>query len=179
MPVTPFHLGPGLALKSFAPRNVSFTIFAFTQILIDLEALYYFAIDDGHMHRHLHSFLGAAIVAGVGVAIGRPICQWLLKKWNSHLSPKQRQWLYVEPKISFKSAIWGAALGALSHIVLDSIMHGDMKPFLPFSNKNGLYGLLTLDQLDLLCMFSGVLGILAIGGLFLLKKRRRTVLNSN
>ena len=42
MPVTPFHLGPGIALKSVAPRHFSFTIFAFTQILIDLEALYYF-----------------------------------------------------------------------------------------------------------------------------------------
>jgi hypothetical protein len=146
------------------------TIFAFSQILIDLEALFYFAQNDGHMHRHLHTFLGAAIVAGVSVAIGRPICQWLLKKWNTHLSPKQKQWLFVEPVISLKSAIVGGALGGFSHILLDSIMHGDMSPFLPFSDKNGLYSILTFDQLDLLCMLGGVFGILILAGLFLLRK---------
>lgn len=179
MPVTPLHLGPGVALKSVASRHVSFTIFVFTQILIDLEALYFFIQDDGHMHRHFHTFLGAAIVAAVGVAIGRPICQWLLKKWNSRLSPEQNRWLYVEPQISIKSAIWGAALGAFSHIVLDGTMHADMQPFLPFSDKNGLYHILTLDQLDMLCMLSGVLGLLILAGLYLLKKRRKTVLDSD
>ena len=74
MPVTPFHLGPGIALKSIAPRYVSFSIFAFTQILIDLEALYFFAQNDSHMHRHFHTYLGASIVAGISVVIGRPIC---------------------------------------------------------------------------------------------------------
>lgn len=179
MPVTPFHLGPGIALKSVASRHISFTIFAFTQMVIDLEALYYFAQNAGHMHRHVHTFLGAAIVAGVCAVIGRPICQWLLKKWNNHLSPKQKQWLYVEPKISIKSAISGAALGAFSHIVLDGIMHADMQPFLPFSYKNGLYHILTLDQLDLLCVLSGVLGLFILAGLYLLRKRRKTVLDSD
>lgn len=179
MPVTPFHLGPGLAFKSVAPRQVGFTIFAFSQILIDLEALFYFAQNDGHMHRHLHTFLGAAIVAGVSVVIGRPICQWLLKKWNNHLSSKQKQWLFVEPVISLKSASVGAALGAFSHIVLDSIMHGDMRPFLPFSGKNGLYNILTLDQLDIMCVLSGTLGLLILTGIYLLRKRQKTVLDSD
>jgi membrane-bound metal-dependent hydrolase YbcI (DUF457 family) len=166
MPVTPFHLGPGIAFKLIASRHVSFTIFAFTQILIDLEAFYYFAQNDGHMHRHLHTFLGAAIVAGVGVVVGRPLCQWLLKLWNSHLSPVQKRWLYVEPQI-------------FSHILLDSIMHGDMQPFLPFSDKNGLYHILTLDQLDMLCVVSGFVGLLILAGLFLLRKRQKTVLDSD
>ena len=179
MPVTPLHLGPGIALKSIASRHVSFTIFAFTQIVIDIEALFYFAQNEGHMHRHLHTFLAAAIVAAVCAVIGRPICQWLLKKWNGHLSFKQKQWLYVEPHISLKAAIWGAALGAFSHIVLDSIMHGDIKPFLPFSDKNGLYHILTLDQLDMLCVLSGIIGILILIGLFTLRKRRKTVVHSD
>jgi hypothetical protein len=173
MPISPFHLGQGVAFKSAASRHVSFTIFALTQILIDLEALFYFAQNDGHMHRHLHTLVGAAIVAGVGVVVGRPICQWFLKKWNRHLSSKQKQWLFVEPSISLKSAIWGAALGAFSHIVLDSMMHGDMKPFMPFSDKNGLYNILTLDQLDMLCVLSGILGLLILAGFFLPGKRRK------
>ena len=173
MPVTPFHLGPGVALKSVAPRHVSFIIFAFTQILIDLEALYFFAQNDWHMHRYLHTYVGATIVAGISVAIGRPICQWLLKKWNNQLSPKQKKWLYVEPAISIKSAVIAAALGAYSHILLDSIMHYDIKPFSPFIGKNGLYGIMSLDQLDLLCGLSGILGLLILTWLCLIRPKLR------
>ena len=179
MPVTLFHLGPGLAFKSVASRHVSFTLFAFTQILVDLEALYFFAQNDSHMHRHLHTYLGATIVAGIGVVIGRPICQWLLKKWNNHLSPKQKKWLYVEPAIFIKSAVIGAALSAYSHILLDSIMHYDIKPFAPFISKNGLYDIIKLDQLDLLCGLSGILGLLILTALGLIRKKHKTALLSD
>ena len=179
MPVTLFHLGPGVALKSVAPRYVSFTLFGFTQILIDLEALYFFAQNDAHMHRYLHTYVGATIVAGISAAIGRPICQWLLKKWNNRLSPKQEKWLFVEPAISLKSAVLGAALGAYCHILIDSIMHYDIKPFSPFIGKNGLYGILTIDQLDLLCVLSGILGLLIYAGICLRRKRHKTVLPSD
>jgi hypothetical protein len=58
-------------------------------------------------------------------------------------------------------------------------MHGDMQPFLPFSDKNGLYHILTLDQLDMLCVVSGFVGLLILAGLFLLRKRQKTVLDSD
>lgn len=174
MPVLPFHLGPGVALKSVAPRYFSFTLFAFTQILIDLEALYFFAQNDSHMHRHLHTYLGATIIAGISVVIGRPICQWLIKKWNSHLSPKQKEWLYIEPTISIKSGCMGAALGAYSHILLDSIMHYDIKPLAPLIGKNGFYNIITLDQLDLVCGLSGILGIFLIATIGLIRKTHKS-----
>lgn len=179
MPITPLHLGPGIAFKSIASRHISFTVFALTQMVIDLEALYFFIQNARHMHRFLHTFVGATIVAAICAVIGRPFCQWILKKWNSHLSPEQKRWLYVEPQISISAAIWSATLGAFSHILLDSIMHGDMQPFLPFSGKNGVYHILTLDQLDLLCALSGFVGLLILAGLFLLRKRQKTVLNSD
>ena len=56
MPITPFHLGPGVAFKSAASKHISFTVFAFTQLVIDLEALFNFAQNDGHMHRHFTPF---------------------------------------------------------------------------------------------------------------------------
>ena len=93
MPVTLFHLGPGLAHKSVASRHVSFTIFAFTQILID--------------------------------------------------------------------------------------MHYDIKPFAPFIDENGLYGIITLDQLDVLCGLSGILGLLILTALGLIRKKHKTALLSD
>jgi hypothetical protein len=179
MPITPFHLGPGVAIKSFASKHVSFTIFAFTQILIDLEALYFFVQNDWHLHRYLHSYLGATIVVGLSIAIGRPICQWFVKKWNDNLSKKQKEWLYVKPTISIKSAIMGSVLGAYSHVFLDSIMHYDIKPFSPFSDRNGLFGIITIDQLDLFCVLSGIIGVLILVGFRVLNKRHHNALQSD
>ena len=149
------------------------------QFLIDLEALYYFAQNNWHMHRHLHTYVGATLIAGISIAIGRPICHWLLKKWNSHLSCEQKKWLYVAPTISIRSAVTGAVLGAYSHIMLDSIMHSDIKPLLPFTGKNGLYGIITLNQLDLFCLASGIFGLFIIAALGLLRKRRKAGLSSD
>ena len=39
MPITPFHFGPGAAVKAVAPRHFSFTVFAFSQVMIDLEPI--------------------------------------------------------------------------------------------------------------------------------------------
>ncbi len=162
MPVTPLHFGPGAALKSLGPKHVSFILFAFTQIIIDLESIYYFLLDDWPVHRFLHTYLGATVVLAIGIVIGRPACQWLLNKWNGKLSKKQKKRLYIAPKISMKSAIIGSTIGAYSHIFLDSIMHADIKPFSPFTDANGMYRLITLNQLDLFCLISGIVGVLIL-----------------
>jgi hypothetical protein len=37
MPVTPFHLGPGLAAKAVLGRHMSLTVFGLGQVAMDLE----------------------------------------------------------------------------------------------------------------------------------------------
>ena len=39
MPVTPFHLGTGLAAKSLAPRRFSLTVFTLVQVVMDCEVI--------------------------------------------------------------------------------------------------------------------------------------------
>ena len=52
----------------------------------------------------------------------------------------------------------GALFGTLSHVVLDSLMHADMAPLLPWSKGNPLYGAIAIDTLHWLCLIAGVLG---------------------
>lgn len=52
-----------------------------------------------------------------------------------------------------------AALGAYSHIVLDSIMHPDIVPLAPFSHANTLYGAIFLRALHLSCLGAALLGL--------------------
>jgi len=77
MPFTPLHFGPGTAIKAVIPGSFSLTVFAFSQIVIDLEPLYYLLRDAWPVHRFLHTYRGATGVAVCSIVAGKPICEWL------------------------------------------------------------------------------------------------------
>jgi len=159
MPFTPFHFGPGATVKAMAGQHFSFTVFAFTQVTIDLEPLYFMLRDDDPLHRFLHTYVGATAVALVSIIIGRPICEWALRVWNSWLSLAQARWLAFPPTISLASAAVGAFIGAYSHIALDSIMHADMRPLAPLVESNSLLGVVSIDDLHGICVMAGLVGL--------------------
>jgi len=159
MPITPFHLGPGAALKSVLGRRMSFAVFGLANGLIDLEPIANFVLTGDPAHRFFHTLIGATIVVLVSVWPGRLLCERLLRWWNSRLSPAQARYLAVEPAIGVGAAATGAALGAYSHVVLDSVMHVDVLAFAPFSERNALQGLISIDALHLGCVLAGLAGL--------------------
>ena len=159
MPFTPFHFGPGAALKAAAPRHFSFTVFVFTNVAIDVEPLYFMLAGDWPIHRFFHTYLGATLAAVACYFAGRPVCTWAIRIWNSRLNEAQSRWLRVEPGIAPLPAATGAAAGGWSHVLLDSMMHTDMAPFAPFAAGHGLTHLVTIDQLQLFCALAGALGV--------------------
>ena len=159
MPITPFHLGPGALLKSVAPRHFSFTVFALSQALIDLEPIGFFLFAGDPVHPYLHTALGAAVVFLVSWLGGRPVCEWALRVWNAWLSPAQARWLAYEPKITPTAAAVGAFVGAYSHVAIDSIMHVDVRPFAPFSPASPWLQVVTIETLHWLCVLAGLLGL--------------------
>lgn len=152
MPVTPFHMTFGAAAKPIAFRHFSFSIYCLSQIIIDLEALYYLLTEGYLAHRAVHTF-GAAIVVGlVSGFIGKHIRDWGRTRWSS---PKVRTILAAD--ISMRAALISGLYGSVTHIFLDSIMHSDMKPFAPISMANPFFGLISSSTLYGLCFIPGVL----------------------
>lgn len=162
MPFTPFHMGPAAALKAAAPRHLSLTVFGFTQVLIDLEPLYYILRHEAILHRFFHTYVGATVIGLAGVVLGRPVCQWLLLVLYRLGGQAQRQAARVASRIPLGAAVAGAFLGVYSHVVLDSIMHADIRPLAPFSQANPLFRVLSLDALHQLCLGAGVAGLLVL-----------------
>jgi hypothetical protein len=158
MPITPFHFGPAAAVKTVAPRHFSFTLFVFTNVVIDVEPLYFMLIDEWPIHRFCHTYLGATVAAIACFFIGRPVCSWALRLWNSRLDATQSRWLGAETRIAAVPALSGALIGGWSHVLLDSLMHPDMDPLAPFAKGNGLLQAITLGELELFCVVSGALG---------------------
>jgi hypothetical protein len=159
VPITPFHFGPGAAVKAVAPRHFSFTVFAFSQILIDLEPVGFFLFTGDPIHPYLHTYPGATLVFLASWWAGRPACEWALRKWNAWLSPAQARWLAYAPRIPAHAAAVGAFVGAYSHVAIDSIMHVDMLPFAPFSAARPWLHVVSVDVLHLLCIAAGIIGL--------------------
>ena len=166
MPFTPFHIAAGASVKAIAPRHFSWSIFTLTNILIDCEPLYYHFTEGMLSHKFFHSIIGASIVAVACATLGKPLCEYGLKLWNNSLAPEDKKWLGSGIKISHLSAWTGAVIGAYSHLILDSIMHFDIKPLEPFTDENQLLGIIDLINLHLICIV-----LLAVGAIvYFIKK---------
>jgi membrane-bound metal-dependent hydrolase YbcI (DUF457 family) len=171
MPFTPFHAGPGAAIKAFMPRRFSLTVFCFVQVITDCETAYYIVRAEYPLHRWFHTYLGGTFVAIFCVIVGRPICNFLLRMWERLSARLPNQKLPTIPRISFQAAVIGALLGSYTHVLLDSIVHPDVSPFRPFTMNNPFYGIASFSGVELLCVVAGLLGVLAIA--FRLRKRDR------
>ncbi|MGH8241674.1 MAG: hypothetical protein ACREXP_32275, partial [Steroidobacteraceae bacterium] len=80
------------------------------------------------IHRFFHTYVGATVAAGIVVglfALVRRFAPQLLDLFGLH-------------NLSVRAVALGAIAGTYSHVVLDSLMHADMRPFAPFSDANPL-----------------------------------------
>ncbi len=152
MPFTPYHLGPALATKSIFGKRFCLLAFAISQIIIDLESLYYLIQDAYPVHRFFHTYIGATIIILLTIFLTKYILKILKVEIN-------------QAAIAFASI-----LGAYSHIVLDSIMHSDIKPFYPFSESNHLLKIIDIYSLHELCIYSGIVGLIIIACKFFIKR---------
>lgn len=144
MPFTPFHFGPGALIHAAAPRHISFVAFCGANVLIDTEPLYFMLRGQEPLHRFFHTYLGATLVMGATVAL------FLLALWLA-VRVKMPD-LFGWQGLTRLQVLGGAVAGSYSHIALDSIMHADIRPLWPFSQANALYGLISIDALQTLCL---------------------------
>ena len=138
MPITPFHFGPGAAMHAMAPRHISFLAFCAANVLIDVEPGYYMLIGQFPLHRFFHTVPGATLVFAATVLI------FLSARMIGAL-PNVLAW----KGLTVTQVAIGAALGVYSHLVLDSIMHVDIRPLAPFSDANDLLHVIPIGMLHL------------------------------
>lgn len=158
MPITPLHFGPALSGKAVAPKHFSVLAFGLTQVIIDAEAGFYLVQGSWPVHRFLHSYLGATVVAVVAILLGRPLLGLAVRGWNRLLDGRFRGRLLLCPNVSLTAVAFGAVLGSYSHVFLDSIVHADMTPFAPWYAGNPLLHTIPTTSVMLLCIGMGLLG---------------------
>jgi membrane-bound metal-dependent hydrolase YbcI (DUF457 family) len=144
VPFTPFHFGPGAAIKAVIPTRFSFSAFCYAQIVTDIESAYHLLIGEYPVHRFLHSYMGATVTALFCALTVRPLCRIL------------NVWFRCSISVAWKVAFLSAFIGTYSHVLLDSIMHRDIVPLKPFNASNGMYRVISVDLLHIPCVVLGV-----------------------
>lgn len=149
MPFTPFHMGPGILVKSLLQGSFSLMVFGWCQIVMDIQPLVAIVSGVGKLHGFTHTYVGATLIAIVAAITGKYLAQWALVTV-----------LRVVPAIRIRwwVAFLSAFIGSFSHVALDSIMHADLQPLLPFADTNALLGFISVSALHKFCVYSGLAG---------------------
>ncbi len=155
MPFTPFHFGPGAAIHAVAPKQVSFLAFCASNVLIDIEPLYFILTQQYPLHCFFHTYIGAVLVVGATVALFVGARWFAARLWLPN-------WLHWK-ELGLLAVVAGAAVGSASHVFLDSLMHRDITPFAPFSDINPLLHAVSLTTLHLACVAAGIVAVLILG----------------
>ncbi|MBK6293410.1 MAG: DUF4184 family protein [Rhodoferax sp.] len=113
------------------------------------------------LHGPSHTIVGALLIASLVVWISPRICTPLLMRFNHEARHYGQEWLCEPDVISRTALVTGAFFGTLSHLVLDSFMHRDIRPLYPFTQLNPLRDLVSHDGVYQLCMAAGAIGTLA------------------
>ena len=150
MPITPFHFGPGVLFAGAAPRRISLIAFVAANCITDVESIYNVLTGNFPYHRFLHTFLGAAVVTALTVAI------FLVTRQLARRFPLPNWFSWQQ--LTLLPVTVGALLGSFSHIVLDGVMHADMRPFAPWSDANPFLHRVSLGVLHWGCAAAAALG---------------------
>lgn len=157
MPFTPFHMGAALALKPAMQARFSVLIFGVSQVAIDIEPLVRLLRGDAQVHGWSHSVVGAIAIGAASAVLGRPVANG----WLVLLRRGQVPATFTHP-VTLGTALASAWIGTGSHLVLDGIMHGDMRPFAPITAANPLLALVPLTTLHLGLVLAGLAGLLLL-----------------
>ena len=161
MPITPFHFGPGLLLHAAAPKRVSFIAFMAANCITDCETVYNILAGHFPYHTFLHTFLGAVVSAALTIAM------FLFVRALSRKTPLPNWFAWQQ--LTIAPVVVGALLGSYSHVVLDGIMHADMRPLAPWSDANPFLRFVSIGNLHWLCVIAAALG----GVLWWVSSRRK------
>lgn len=150
MPLTPYHMGPGILAKALLRGSFSLVVYGWTQIIMDVQPLVANVTHEGPYHGFTHTLAGATIL-GAGAAVTG---KYILDAGSCLLPHGWRPRDRTRWRVAFLSAF----IGSYGHVVLDSFVPSDVRPWWPLSALNPLFGLVPEGLLHAFCVWAGVIG---------------------
>jgi hypothetical protein len=162
MPFTPFHMGPGIVVKALLQGSFSLMVFGWAQIVMDIQPLVVMITGEGHLHGFSHTYIGGTLLAIFSAISGKYLSEVGLFVFGFN-----KQW---QVKIAWWVSFLSAFIGTLSHVFIDSIMHADAEPFFPITTSNTFLGLMSVQALHKVCLYSALVGGILYFAIYWLQK---------
>ncbi len=166
MPFTPFHFGPSACIALPLKRYIDFPTFMLANVTIDIEPLLVMVFDLSYpLHGFAHSFVGAAIV-GIGLGVVANLAKGFIHRIMKNM-------LGLEYSSSIKQYLLSGMLGCEFHVLLDSPLYTDIKPFLPFSSINPFMGLIQDSFMYKMCAYAFIPAIVIYILILIMESNKR------
>ena len=124
MPFTPFHFGPGFLISLTFLSFIDIPTFLIASVIIDVEPFLVLVFHLNYpLHGFFHSFLGGFIAAA--------LLAMVMSKIRRYFTPLIT-FFKIEQSISFKKILFSSICAIFLHILLDSPIYLDIRPFFPF-----------------------------------------------
>ncbi len=124
MPFTPFHFGPGLLFGLLLLSYIDFPTFLLANVIVDIEPILVLSLKLNYpLHGILHSFLGGTIFSF--------LLAMVMNRMRNILSPLM-SYFKLDQTPSLKSILSASFSGIYLHIILDSFLYSDIRPYYPF-----------------------------------------------
>jgi len=120
-------LGPGLLFGLLLFNYLDLPTFLVASVIIDIEPLLALSLNLNYpLHGYLHTFMGGTIIALLlAIAMSR------VREALAPLMPLFK----LEQRTSFKGIVLASLSGIFSHILLDSPLYSDIRPFYPLESN--------------------------------------------
>jgi membrane-bound metal-dependent hydrolase YbcI (DUF457 family) len=150
MPFTPVHLGIAAPVKAVSDKKFNFMIFAWSQVVMDLQPLIVILTQHGQIHGITHTLVGAVALGLVAAVTG---------KYLLELAAKIVHWRRRDNGVlSWKVVFISVYFGTLSHVLLDALIYPDMDLLWPFMEGNPLRIGVSSLELYSFCLLCGLVG---------------------
>lgn len=143
MPFTPFHFGPAATIGLAAKKHIDLPTFVLVNVVIDIEPLVVMLFNFNYpLHGYCHTLLIGSFVAGLFAVVVYSCRKSLVKILGL---------LGLPYNLTFKKMLISSISGSWFHILIDSFLYQDIKPFYP-SSFNPFLGAISFLNIYLLCV---------------------------
>ncbi len=168
MPFTLYHFGPGLLIGLIFLSFIDLPTFLIASLIVDIEPFLVLFFNLNYpLHGFFHSFLGGTIIALILTVI--------MIKIREFFTPIM-SFFKIEQEISFKKILLASLLGIYIHILLDSPLYTDIRPFFPL-DFNPFYSTVNLTGLlyaiCVWCFLTGLIVYIIRLSIYAIKNRRK------
>ena len=143
MPLTPYHLGPASALGISFRKTLNIPALLVSSVILDVEPFIVLVLDlDRQLHGLTHNFL-----VGSGIALATAI---MIYFFLNEIKPIMALFK-LDQDYTFRKIFLSSLIGVYSHVIMDSFLYSDMKPFFP-SAFNPIFYRIGMRPIILFCL---------------------------